>query len=59
MKCYVITVIYYAIVFLRSVRRLLVTANVVPSSPILFTLLTEVHLFNSPKFRVLDAAYRE
>jgi hypothetical protein len=29
-------------VFLRSVRRLLVTANVVPSSPILVTLMKEV-----------------
>jgi hypothetical protein len=28
-------------VFLRSVRRLLVTANVVPSSPILVTLMLE------------------
>jgi hypothetical protein len=28
-------------VFLRSVRRLLVTANVVPSSPILVNLMTE------------------
>jgi hypothetical protein len=28
-------------VFLRSVRRLLVTANVVPSSPILVTLMME------------------
>jgi hypothetical protein len=30
------------LVFLRSVRRLLVTANVVPSSPILVTLMMEV-----------------
>jgi hypothetical protein len=30
-----------ALVFLRSVRRLLVTANVVPSSPILVTLMKE------------------
>jgi hypothetical protein len=30
------------IVFLRSVRRLLVTANVVPSSPILVALMIEV-----------------
>jgi hypothetical protein len=29
-------------VFLRSVRRLLVTVNVVPSSPILVTLMMEV-----------------
>jgi hypothetical protein len=30
-----------AIVFLRSVHRLLVTANVVPSSPVLVTLMME------------------
>jgi hypothetical protein len=30
-------------VFLRSVRRLLVTANVVPSSPILVTLMEALH----------------
>jgi hypothetical protein len=29
------------LVFLRSVRRLLVTASVVPSSPIIFTLMKE------------------
>jgi hypothetical protein len=29
-------------IFLRSVRRLLVTASVVPSSPILVTLMKEV-----------------
>jgi hypothetical protein len=29
------------LVFLRSVRRLIVTANVVPSSPILVTLIME------------------
>jgi hypothetical protein len=29
------------LVFLRSVRRLLVTANVVPNSPILVTLMKE------------------
>jgi hypothetical protein len=29
------------LVFLRSVRRLLVTASVVPSSPILFTVIME------------------
>jgi hypothetical protein len=32
----------YTIVFLRSVRRLLVTANVVPGSPILVTLMMDV-----------------
>jgi hypothetical protein len=31
----------YHFVFLRSVRRLLVTASVVPSSPILVTLMKE------------------
>jgi hypothetical protein len=30
-----------ALIFLRSVRRSLVTANVVPSSPILVTLMKE------------------
>jgi hypothetical protein len=34
----------HAFVFLRSVRRLLVTANVVPSSPILVTLMMEARL---------------
>jgi hypothetical protein len=33
---------YHTIVFLRSVRRLLVTANIFPSSPILVTLMMEV-----------------
>jgi hypothetical protein len=32
---------YKVFVFLRSVRRLLVTANIVPSSPILVTLMME------------------
>jgi hypothetical protein len=31
----------YQVVFLRSVRRLLVTATVVPSSPILVTLMKD------------------
>jgi hypothetical protein len=39
------------ILFLRSVRRLLVTANVVPSSPILVTLMMEA--LRSPKRRFL------
>jgi hypothetical protein len=34
------------IVFLRSVRRVLVTANVVPSSPILLTQMMEAHLYS-------------
>jgi hypothetical protein len=32
---------FFVFVFLRSVRRLLVTANVVPSSPILVSLMVE------------------
>jgi hypothetical protein len=35
------TTVPSALVFLRSVRRLLVTASVVPSSPILVTLMKE------------------
>jgi hypothetical protein len=38
------------IVFLRSVRRLLVTANVVPSSPILVTLKMETLLSSEMAF---------
>jgi hypothetical protein len=34
------------LIFLRSVRRLLVTANVVPSSPILVTLMVEALSFS-------------
>jgi hypothetical protein len=40
LRASIITVTQF--VFLRSVRRLLVTANVVPSSPILVTLMMEV-----------------
>jgi predicted hotdog family 3-hydroxylacyl-ACP dehydratase len=43
-------------VFLRSVRRLLVTANVVPSSPILVTLMMEV--LRSSESSVLTRAIR-
>jgi hypothetical protein len=43
-------------VFLRSVRRLLVTANVVPSSPILVTLMMEA--LSSSKMSVLIRATR-
>jgi hypothetical protein len=43
-------------VFLCSVRRLLVTANVVPSSPILVTLMKEA--LNSPETSVLTRAIR-
>jgi hypothetical protein len=40
------------LVFLRSVRRLLVAASVVPSSPILVTLMKEA--LGSPKRRFLQ-----
>jgi hypothetical protein len=40
------------LVFLRSVRRLLVTANVIPSSPILVTLMMESYV--PPKRRFLQ-----
>jgi hypothetical protein len=43
-------------VFLRSVRRLLVTANVVPSSPIFVTLMMEVR--SSSETSVLTRAKR-
>jgi hypothetical protein len=43
-------------VFLRSVRRLLVTASVVPSSPILVTLMKEV--ISSSETLVLTRATR-
>jgi high-affinity Fe2+/Pb2+ permease len=36
-----VLVLVLILVFLRSVRRLLVTANVVPSSPILLTMMME------------------
>jgi hypothetical protein len=42
--------------FLRSVRRLLVTANVVPSSPILVTLMMEA--LSSSETSVLTRAIR-
>jgi hypothetical protein len=42
--------------FLRSVRRLLVTASVVPSSPILVTLMKEA--LSSPETSVLTRATR-
>jgi hypothetical protein len=44
------------IVFLRSVRRLLVTANVVPNSPILVTLMMEA--LGSSEISVLTRATR-
>jgi hypothetical protein len=43
-------------VYLRSVRRLLVTASVVPSSPILVTLIKEALSFS--EMRVLTRATR-
>jgi hypothetical protein len=44
------------LVFLRSVRRLLFTANVVPSSPILVTLVKEA--LSSSEMSVLTRATR-
>jgi hypothetical protein len=44
------------IVFLRSVRRLLVTASVVPNSPILVTAIKEA--LSSPETSVLTRATR-
>jgi hypothetical protein len=44
------------VVFLRSVRRLLVTVNVVPSSPILVTLMMET--LSSSETSVLTTATR-
>jgi hypothetical protein len=47
---------YFYLVFLRSVRRLLVTASVVPSSPILVTLMKEA--LSSSETSVLTRATR-
>jgi hypothetical protein len=44
------------LVFLRSLRRLLVTANVVPSSPILVTLMKEAYIFAA--WSVANYSYR-
>jgi hypothetical protein len=44
------------LIFLRNVRRLLVTASVVPSSPILVTLMKEA--LRSPETSVLTRAKR-
>jgi hypothetical protein len=49
--------VYSDFVFLRSVRRLLVTANVVPSSPILVTLMMEA--LSSSETSVLTRAIRQ
>jgi hypothetical protein len=48
--------LYFHLVFLRSVRRLLVTASVIPSSPILVTLMKEV--LRSSETSVLTRATR-
>jgi hypothetical protein len=45
------------VVFLRSLRRLLVTASVVPSSPILFTLM-KVALSSSERSVLTRATWR-
>jgi hypothetical protein len=47
---------YQYLVFLRSVRRLLVTASIVPSSPILVTLMKEA--LRSSETSVLTRATR-
>jgi hypothetical protein len=47
---------YYIRVFLRSIRRLLVTANVVPNSPILVNLMKEE--LSSSETSVLTRATR-
>jgi hypothetical protein len=51
---YNIITVYYHIVFLRSVGRLIVTANIVPSSPILVTLMMEA--LSSSEMSVLTRA---
>jgi hypothetical protein len=48
-------VAYKVFVFLRSVRRLLVTANVVPSSPILVTLMMEALTSHKTTFFIVAA----
>jgi hypothetical protein len=47
---------FFIIVFIRSVRRLLVTASVVPSSPIVVTLMKEA--LRSSETSVLTRATR-
>jgi hypothetical protein len=51
-----VALVRFYFVFLRSVRRLLVTANVVPSSPILFTL--RMVALSSSETSVLTRAIR-
>jgi hypothetical protein len=46
-----------ALVFLRSVRRLLVTASVVPSSPILVTLMKEALSFSETSVLTRDTRH--
>jgi hypothetical protein len=48
--------VYSGMLFLRSVRRLLITASVVPSSPILVTLMKEA--LSSSETSVLTRATR-
>jgi hypothetical protein len=54
--CYAMWLLLRTEVFLRSVRRLLITASVVPSSPILVTLMKEA--LNSSETSVLKRAKR-
>jgi hypothetical protein len=50
------TILHRNLLFLRSLRRLLFTASVVPTSPILVTLMKEA--LNYPKTSVLTRATR-
>jgi hypothetical protein len=52
-----VTSMWYHFVFLRSMRRLLVTASVVPSSPILVTLMKE-ELSSSEKLVLTRVTWR-
>jgi hypothetical protein len=56
LSAYFFRVTRIQVVFLRSVRRLLVTASVVPSSPILVTMMKEV--LSSSETSVLTRATR-
>jgi hypothetical protein len=48
---------YFIREFLRSMRRLVVTASVVPSSPILVTLMKEALISSETSVRGLVASY--